>query len=230
MSTETGNRSGMNRRQFIAVSSGAALALLLHQGMANVSVVHADQKFIESTCGQDGKAQARVLIAYASRCGSTGTIAAAMAEALCALGASVDVRLVKNVKDLSRYQAVIVGSAIRRSKWLSEAADFVRTNQDALSRVPTAYFVACLTMKVDTPENRAKVMAYLDPVWRDAPKVKPVAVGLFPGVVDFSKLSFFTSAMLQAKGIEEGDYRNLPAVKRWASEAGPGLLAARQRG
>jgi menaquinone-dependent protoporphyrinogen oxidase len=230
MSIESEKQRGMNRREFLVVSCGASLALLLRRGIAGAAGGQASQEFIESTCPKDVSATKRVLIAYASKCGSTGSVAEAMGEALCAMGAAVDVRLVEKVKDLSPYQAVMVGSAIRRGQWLSEATAFVKNNQDALSRLPTAYFVVCLTMKDDTPETRAKVLAYLDPVQKGAPRIKPTAVGLFPGVVDFGKLSFVNKSVLEAKGISEGDYRNWPAVKGWVSDVGPSLVAAQPRG
>jgi menaquinone-dependent protoporphyrinogen oxidase len=137
------------------------------------------------------------------------------------MGASADIRLVGNVNDLSSYHAVIVGSAIRRGKWLPEAVGFVKHNQDILGRLPIAYFVVCLTMKDNTAENRSTVMAYLDPVHKEAPKIHPVAVGLFPGAINFSKLSFVDKTILKAKGATEGDFRDWPAVKTWASAVGP---------
>lgn len=230
MNAETEKQPGMDRRRFLVATSGATLALMLYGGMTGASSAQASQEFIETTCGKDQEVTKRVLIAYASKCGSTGSVAEAMGEQLCAMGASVDVRLIKNVTDLAKYQAVIVGSAIRAGRWLSAARDFVENNQDALSRVPVAYFVVCFTMKDDTPENRQKVLEYLDPVREDAPKVKPVAVGLFPGVVDYSKLGFMHRTILSAKGVTEGDYRNLPAVKTWASDMGPKFIAVQSRG
>jgi menaquinone-dependent protoporphyrinogen oxidase len=145
------------------------------------------------------------------------------------MGATVDVRLVENVKDLGPYQAVIAGSAIRRGNWLPEAIAFVKNNQDTLSRLPIAYFAVCLTMKDDTLENRDRVLAYLDPVRKDAPRIRPAAVGLFPGVLDFSKLSFVNQSVFKAKGVSGGDYRNLAAEKGWASNVGPALVAAQPR-
>jgi menaquinone-dependent protoporphyrinogen oxidase len=145
------------------------------------------------------------------------------------MGATVDVRLVENVKDFSPYQAVIVGSAIRRGNWLPEATAFVKNNQDTLSQLPVAYFVVCLTMKDNTPENRDKALAYLDPARRDAPRIRPAAVGLFPGVLDFSKLSFVNQSIFKAKGVSEGDYRNLAVEKAWATSVGPALASAQPR-
>ncbi len=218
----------MNRRDFFLVSCGATFSLIAYRSMAEAAGLRGNSEFFESTCAAtDEKTSRRILIGYASRCGSTGTVAEAVGEVLCGMGASVDVRLLENVKDVSRYQAVIVGSAVRMGKWLPEATAFVKSNQDSLSRIPIAYFVVCLTMKDDTPENRAKVLAYLDPVRKDTPAIGPVAVGLFPGSVDFSKLSFVNRSILKAKGVAEGDYRDLPAVKGWTSTVSPAFLAAK---
>jgi menaquinone-dependent protoporphyrinogen oxidase len=204
--------------------------LMLPHRIAGASSGQASPEFIESPCGKDDKMKKRVLIAYASKCGSTGTVAEAIGQSLCGMGASVDVRLAGNVNDLSPYQAVIAGSAIRMGKWLPEAADFMKKNRDALSHVPCAYFVVCLTMKDDTPENRTKVMAYLDPVRKESPKVRPAAIGLFPGAVNFGKLAFAPRTILKVMGAPEGDYRNWPAVKAWAAQVGPALLAGVSQG
>jgi menaquinone-dependent protoporphyrinogen oxidase len=205
-----------------ALSTGSGLLMPVESRASSIA-------FPEKRCGENHPQPRRVLVAYASRCGSTGSVADAIGGVLCGMGASVDVRLLENVKDLSPYQAVIVGSAIRRGKWLPEAAAFVKSNQDTLSLLPVAYFVVCLTMKEDTPENRDKALAYLDPVRQGAPRIRPAAVGLFPGVMDFSKLSFVNQSVFKAKGVSEGDYRNLGAEKAWASNVGPALAAVQPR-
>jgi menaquinone-dependent protoporphyrinogen oxidase len=212
---------GMSRRDFLLLSAGAICTSILRHEIVGAASEKPGSEFIESSCQNGETMKKRVLISYASRCGSTGGVAEAMGQVLCGMGASADIRLVANVNDLSPYHAVIVGSAIRRGKWLPEAVGFVKDNQDILGRLPIAYFVVCLTMKDNTAENRSKVMAYLDPVRKEAPKIQPVAVGLFPGAVNFGKLSFVDTMMLKAKGVSEGDYRDWPAVKAWASDVGP---------
>ena len=212
---------GMSRRDFLLLSAGAICTSILCHEIVAAASEKPGSEFIESTSQKDGRMKKRVLISYASRCGSTGGVAEAMGQVLCGMGASADIRFVGNVNDLSPYHAVIVGSAIRRGKWLPEAVGFVKDNQDILGRLPTAYFVVCLTMKENTVENRSTVMTYLDPVRKEAPKIQPVAVGLFPGAVDFSKLSFVDKTILKAKGVSEGDYRDWSAVKAWASAVGP---------
>jgi len=79
--------------------------------------------------------------ACVSRAGSTGEVAEAIGQVLCEAGAAVDVRLAKEVTDLSPYRAVVVGSAVYMGKWMPEAVKFVETHRDALSRMPVAYFL-----------------------------------------------------------------------------------------
>ena len=214
---------GMSRRDFLLLSAGAICTSILFRETVGAASEKTGTEFIESSCQNAGTMKKRVLISYASQCGSTGGVAEAIGQVLCGMGASADICLVANVNDLSPYHAVIVGSAIRRGKWLPEAVGFVKNNQDILGRLPIAYFVVCLTMRDNTAENRSKVMAYLDPVRKEAPKIQPVAVGLFPGALDFGKLSFVDKMFFQAKGVSEGDYRDWPAVKAWASAVGPML-------
>jgi menaquinone-dependent protoporphyrinogen oxidase len=208
---------GMSRREFLLLSVGAICTSILFHETVGAASENTGTEFIESSCQNAGAMKKRVLISYA------GGVAEAIGQVLCEMGASADIRLVRNVNDLSAYHAVIVGSAIRRGKWLPEAVGFVKDNQDILGRLPIAYFVVCLTMKDNTAENRSTVMAYLDPVRKEAPKIQPVAVGLFPGALDFGKLSFVEKTVLKAKGASEGDYRDWPSVRAWASTVGPML-------
>jgi menaquinone-dependent protoporphyrinogen oxidase len=160
----------------------------------------------------------KILIAYATKAGSTGEVAEAIGQELGQMGAEVDVRQAKDVKDVSPYKAVILGSAIRMGKLLSDATKFVKKNREALSRVPVAYFVVCLTMKDDTEENRRTVEGYLDPVRE---MVEPVDIGLFAGALEFDKLGFLWGAMMRRAGDElpEGDYRDWEAISSWARQA-----------
>ncbi|MCK4451224.1 MAG: flavodoxin domain-containing protein [Anaerolineae bacterium] len=157
----------------------------------------------------------KVLVAYASRAGSTGEVAEAIGQVLCEAGAAVDVRLAKEVTDLSPYRAVVVGSGIRVGKWLPEAVEFVERHREALSRMPVAYFLVCLTLKENTEENRREVSAYLDPVCE---MVQPVDVGLFAGAMDYSKLPFILRLMMKAMKSPEGDFRNWETIRAWADQ------------
>jgi len=203
---------------------GAITALTLtYDKVSALETRQSALEFNQSSYEKDRKMKNRLLIAYGSRCGSTGGVTEAIGQVLSTAEAAVDLRLVKNVNDLSPHQGVIVGSAIRMGKWLPEAAEFVKTHQETLSRLPVAYFTVCLTMKDDTVENRRKALGFLDPVRKQFPQVKPVDIGLFAGAVDYRKLSLAYSLILKVKGAPEGDFCNWEAIRTWAAAIRPAL-------
>lgn len=213
----------ITRRRFLKVAGGTVGAgALACVGLGILATRSPEVEFAESSCGEENMGD-KILVAYASRAGSTGEVAEAIGEVLCDADAAVDVRLAKDVTDVSPYRAVVVGSAIYMGRWMSEAVKFVETHRDALSRVPVAYFTVCLTMKDDTEENRRTVAAYLDPV-REV--VQPVDVGLFAGRLDSSMLSFFYRLIIKMMKQPEGDYRNWEAIRAWAGELVPLLGSA----
>ena len=158
----------------------------------------------------------KILIAYATKAGSTAEVAAEIGRVMENKGGcQVDVHPVGKLEGVSGYDAVIIGSAIRAGKWLPEATKFVEKHRDALSRVPVAFFTVCLTLSEDTEENRRTVAAYLDPVRE---MVQPVDVGLFAGVMDSSKLPFILRLMMKKMKASEGDFRDWEAIRAWASQ------------
>jgi menaquinone-dependent protoporphyrinogen oxidase len=161
----------------------------------------------------------KILVAYASRAGSTADVAEAIGKTLSEGGAQVDVMSMNDVKDLSVYRAVVVGSAIRGSKWLPEAVQFIQTHQSTLAQKPFAMFTVCITMAMSNAEKyRAGVAGWVAPV-REL--VKPLSEGFFAGMLDFSKLPVnWDSLMLRltvALGIfPRGDHRDWNAIRAWS--------------
>lgn len=155
----------------------------------------------------------KILVTYATRAGSTAEIAARVAEVLRAVGATVDVKYVTTVHDMTGYDTVIVGSAIRMGCWLPEAVEFVKTNRETLSRIPTAYFVVSGLLRNDTPDIRRTVLAFLDPV-REL--LEPVSIGLFAGKLDYRTMDGFDRSIAEAVSSAEGDWRNWEAISEWA--------------
>lgn len=165
----------------------------------------------------------KILVTYATKAGSTIQVAQEIARTIQSNnGHQVDVRPVESVRGLDGYDAAVVGSAIRAGKWLPEAQGFVEQHQAALNQMPVALFLVCLTLREDTQENRQTVAAYLDPV-REL--VKPVDVGLFAGVMDFTKLSFFPKLIVKAMKAPQGDFRDWDAIRGWADAVAPQLAA-----
>lgn len=169
----------------------------------------------------------KILVTYASRTGSTAGVAEAIGAALAEHGAEVDVRAMNEVSDLGPYRVVVVGSAIRHKQWLPEATEWVQTHRAALSHKPVAAFQVCITMAAQNEAHHQAVAEWMAPV---RGMVRPVSEGFFAGILDLSqvpnwrqRLAFRTSVML---GVwSEGDHRDWAAIRAWADELPPKLLA-----
>jgi menaquinone-dependent protoporphyrinogen oxidase len=155
----------------------------------------------------------RILITYASKSGSTTGVAERIGAVLSGRGQAVDVLPLGKVSDLSPYQTVILGSAIRMGRPLPEAVTFVEKNQATLKQKAFSTFFVCLTLKDDTEENRKTVEIYPEPL---RTLVKPEREAIFAGALIPEKLGLVERLMMKAMKSPAGDYRNWDAVKTWA--------------
>lgn len=183
----------------------------------------ADVSFPESTCESKRQSPKKILVAYASLCGTTGGVAEAIGRVLCKQGANVEVRLLKNVHDIESYEGVVVGSSVRSGSWLPEAIEFVEKHQEKLKRVPVAYFLTCLTLYRDSVETRNVARGYMNPILKAVPAVQPVDMGFFAGALDYSKLNVVYRMVMKSKmkdkGVPEGDFRNWEAIHGWTEKS-----------
>jgi menaquinone-dependent protoporphyrinogen oxidase len=205
----------VSRRRFLAIAGGV-VGVTVGACAGGVLVGLREPSFdrVKLNCGKESQMATKVLVAYASKTGTTGEVAEAIGKALCESGAQVDVLRVQEVKDLSAYSSVIIGSAARIGKVLPEALSFARKHQAALASKKAAYFLVCGTMKENTPENRATAAAYLKPL---AELQTPVSMGLFGGAIIHARFSPLLRLIL-AKGMPEVDYRDWDAIRAWGRE------------
>ena len=163
----------------------------------------------------------RILVAYASRYGSTVEIAQAIGKTLSGDGADVDVLNLAEVADPSTYDAAVVGAPIYSSDWMPEASEWVKANGDAWKGMRTACFVVSMRLRENTPEIREVEEALIAV---EKVILQPVSVGLFAGALDYSKLSMLVKLQIQSKDLPEGDFRDWDAIRAWADEVRPLLL------
>lgn len=210
----------MNRRDFLKVAGLAVGATTLScSGLGALATHTPEINFLERNY-EGVNNMNKVLIAYASKAGSTGEVAGVIGEELSAKGMSVDVFQLKQVKDLSSYQAIVIGSAIRMGSWLPEATKFLEAHKTELSRIPTAFFTVCMTLHEETEQNRRKVEEFMQPV---RAILEPVSLGLFAGKMDYSKLSFMDRQIIKMVKTPVGDFRNWDAIRSWSREIQPML-------
>jgi len=168
-----------------------------------------------------------ILVTYASNTGWTVGVAEAICKTLAENGAQVDLLMMRHVKDLSAYDAVVAGSAINGGAWLPEAMEFMRKHQAELKRKPFAAFLVCMTLTMKSGEQyRSHVSSWLDPV---RALVRPVSEGLFAGGLDIGKIPSFGDRLKFRLSVmfgvwKEGDHRDWDVIQKWAVELRP-LLA-----
>jgi len=161
-----------------------------------------------------------ILLAYASRFGSTQEVAETIAATLREAGLEVDLQPMQEVKSLDRYDVVVLGAAIYNAKWNADAHQFVAQYQDALSQLPVAIF----TLGPLSPSEAAKRNSrrQLDGELAKYPWLRPVAVEIFAGKYDPAKpgMGFFD------RFVPARDVRNWDTIRAWAT----GLPAQLQQG
>ena len=160
-----------------------------------------------------------ILIAYATKYGSTQDVAEKIAATLREGGLAVDLKPVKQVKTLDGYRAVVVGAPLYIGSWLKDAQRFLTQQRIALEKLPVAIFSLGPTR---AGEDVAEVRASLDVQVSKYPWLKPVAVELFGGKYDPAKLRFPDTllAALPASplhGVPASDIRDWAAIHTWAN-------------
>jgi len=164
-----------------------------------------------------------ILVAYATRYGSTAEVAEAVGDELRKAGVEVDVQPIDDILDLSPYRAVIIGSPIYMGKWLPEAQVFVERHQQHLRGIPVAYFAVGLTIMGGTPDAIRKAEASMGQVRM---LVNPVDIGIFPGRLESSRLSVADRAITKLIRAKTGDFRDWEAVRAWAQALRPKIARA----
>ena len=153
-----------------------------------------------------------ILIAYASKHGSTQGIAEHVARRLTERGLTVEVRPAESVADIGVPDAVILGSAVYAGSWMDEASEFARRFADVLSAVPVWLFSSGpLGEQVDDDEEQPHQLAEL----RDS--VRPRGHEMFFGALERDRLSFGERMIAKAVKAPEGDFRDWDAIATWAN-------------
>jgi len=157
----------------------------------------------------------RVLVAYATRTGSTVGVAEAIGETLGGRGFGVDVVPILDRPPIDGYKAIVIGSAVNGGKWLPEAEAFVEDNQQALGKVPVALFCVHIMNLGDDEKSRQNRLAYLNAA---RPLAKPIAEAFFAGLgLDTSQDSGIVGWLYRLFDVGPvGDRRDWGKIGGWA--------------
>jgi menaquinone-dependent protoporphyrinogen oxidase len=173
----------------------------------------------------ENKMDKKILIAYATKYGATGEIAEKISLVLRKTGFGTDVLAVKNVKDLSPYKAVVLGSAVYIGKWRKDAAAFLKTNEAALAEKPVWLFSSGPTGK-ETPDELLKGWRFPKALQPVADRIQPRDMAIFHGDVNIEKLSGVEKWMVKNVKAQSGDFRDWGAITSWAESIADDLKKA----
>jgi len=157
----------------------------------------------------------KLLVAYASKYGSTAEIAKVIGDELRKRRHEVEVKSIDDVDSLMGYNGYVIGSAVYAGGWMKSAARFLRSNQKVLAGHPAWLFSSGPTGHGDPneildgwtfPENLKTVME----------KISPKDVILFHGKIDPDRLSPTERMIVKSVHATVGDYRDWLVVRGWA--------------
>jgi menaquinone-dependent protoporphyrinogen oxidase len=160
-------------------------------------------------------AEPSVLVAYASRFGSTRGVAERIAATLEQAGVRVVCRAIAELEDLGEHSAAVIGSAVFNQRWLPEAESLVRGNRTALAALPVWLF------SVGTFGDRKRLVG---PLMKREPKgigeveaaIRPRGYRVFAGVIDRRQWPFLSRILYHAFGGRLGDNRDWEDIELWA--------------
>jgi len=167
----------------------------------------------------------KVLVAHASKHGSTAEIAEAVAEAIGDAGVEVDCRPAGEVDSVDGFDAVVLGSAVYMKRWRGDARRLLRANRKALRQMP--FWVFSSGPIGDPAED--------DPAWTEPPKVIRTVEKLgcrehvvFGGRVPQDPHGPIEKAMANGIPEEFHDRRDWEQIRSWAERVAQELGGAPQ--
>lgn len=151
-----------------------------------------------------------VLVAYASKHGSTQEIAEFIAATLRGLGKEAHCVSVGAAPDPRRYEGVILGSAVYVGSWLPDATAFARGNAEDLAQLPVWLFSSGpFGDQVLDEDEQPKELEEL------RNRISPRNHRVFHGALDLDKLAFEERMVVKALGAPAGDFRDWDAIRAW---------------
>ena len=157
-----------------------------------------------------------VLVAFASDHDPARKAAEVVAQELSAARESVHILPAQDVEDVEPYRAIVVGSSVRSRRPRPEAVEFVRRHRVPLGRIPVAFFFTGAVFIGAEETNRSQAERYVRLVCREAPEIRPVAVGAF-GILDERDFDVPTRVTRRRNWVPEAALHEWRAVGLWAA-------------
>lgn len=172
----------------------------------------------------DQHTTSRVAVVYATAHGSTREIAEYIGANLAGRGAVVEVADVEHAPDLSRFDAVVLGSAVHEMAFLPEAVEYVHTHREALTALDVWLFGVGLVPALRGPIGRriARMVPKRIAQLRDSLDVRDYRC--FAGLYDRFGISMNARILHRLMGGGRyGDLRDWTAIELWSDSIAEAL-------
>lgn len=167
----------------------------------------------------------KILVAYASRYGSTREVAEAAGATLREHGIEAEVKPAKDVDALGECDGVVIATPFYIGSMLKDTTQFLERNRSELQERPVA-LLACGPVNADDDMGEARKQ--IDQALEKVPWLQPVAAEMFVGKYDADHLRFADKlvAVLPASPlyrVPTHDDRDWDSIREW-TEALPGVM------
>ncbi len=154
----------------------------------------------------------RVLVAYASKRGSTAEIAEAIRDELDAQGLAVDCVPASDVRSVADYDAVVVGSAVYMKRWRRDAGRLLRRHSRELAARPLWIFSS-------GPVGKDPDYSWSEPrrIVETAERLGARGHVVFGGRLPIEPKGFVEKAMVRDTPEELRDARDFDEIRTWAA-------------
>jgi menaquinone-dependent protoporphyrinogen oxidase len=163
-----------------------------------------------------------VLVVYGSERGGTREIADAIAEVLLNEGVDTELADADEVRDLTGYDAAIVGGALYMGRWHADARHFVKQHADELAKMPVWLFSS-------GPLDDSAEQRELAPARGVVELIEMIGArghATFGGRLEPDAEGWIAHAMAKT---HSGDWRAWHVIRAWAKDVAQQILAEEPR-
>lgn len=172
----------------------------------------------------------KILVAYASKHGSTAEIARFIGDILEEYDAEVIISDVETVESVDGYDAFVIGSPIYGGLWLTAFSQFLEKFKSQLAAKPVYMWIACIRVL----ESNGRKLALDEYVYQ--PTLNQIGVKeveVFAGKLNLAEIDWDERWTLSARykgealpGSRNDDYRDWNAIRAWATHIRSELIPA----
>ena len=163
---------------------------------------------------------ARILVAYGTKHDSTTEIATRVGERLTAAGFDTDVLHANLGIEVTKYDALVIGSPMYAARWLPEPALLLITNRERITNIPIALFSVGMIDVKHPGKLREEHDAWVEKAFnQENMLLNVVSTATFTGAYSRRNLPFYLriiDAILRVT--PNGDYRQWDEVESWGDE------------